>query len=222
MSSDASSAPPSAVMTFATRHGDSLCSPAQARSAAVGPIRETLQARTKIQAPSLMSDPQSAKLPPHGRRKRLAVDPERSREPWCCSGTVVQSRTAHATITTFCPQPPLSSSTYKNARRRTARALSQHFANLHSSHTKLENDTKWWASNRASWKVFGHTSRGKSHRHLVHDISTRQTRQFDRRTTRTECGDEGRILAAEKRRKDERLRGDFGGGRMWLGLVPRE
>lgn len=108
----------------------------------------------------------------------------------------------------------------KTLARRTARALSQHFANLHSSHTKLENDTKWWASNRASWKVFGHTSRGKSHRHLVHDISTRQTRQFDRRTTRTECERRGRILAAEKRRKDEWLRGDFGGGRMWLGLVP--
>lgn len=142
--------------------------PAQARSAAVGPTGAALQARTQIQARFLMSDGAIAKLPPHGRRKRLAVDPEQVGWPWCCSGTVLQSRTAQATITTFCPQPSLSSSTYKNARRRTARALSQHFANLYSSHTKLENDTKWWASRRASWRFWGHITR-ESHRQLVHD-----------------------------------------------------
>lgn len=107
--------------------------------------------------------------------RAAVVDPERCREPWCCSGTVLQSRTAHATITTFCPQPPPSSSTYKNARRRTARALSQHFANLSSSHTKLENDTKWWASKSAraaSLEGFRGTFAATSHRQLWSMTST--------------------------------------------------
>lgn len=120
-----------------------------------------VQARTVYQARILIADPAIAKLPPHCRRKRQAVDPESTlRVPAAARGRACQSRTVQATITTFCPPLNLYRlRPYKNARRRTARALSQHFANLYSLHTKLENDSKWWASKRASWRFLGHFER---------------------------------------------------------------
>lgn len=139
------------------------------------------------------------------------VDPESNLErPWCLlgDGAAVADGTCRLSPPSA-PQPPPSSSTYKNARRRTARALSQHFANLHSSHTKLENDTKWWASRKnGALASLGRFSRAHFAAYRTRSTwfmtSTKSTsRQTAIDTHRVRSARAG-FLAAEKSWTDER------------------